>query len=363
LAKCYPQFGHNYNQVSRELMYNWFNKHLDLGQTEPVAEKPFDPVPPNELSVYDDKHPRPSDTANAEALRRYMAESSDKQIEELRPKDAKSLEEYRRVFGAALRAMITDQLPASADVDVKTVGEKEKRDGVTWRKLLLGRKGADEQIPALGVRGDDFDGTVVVWIHPEGKKSLLRDGKLTAEAKQILDRKAAILAVDVFDTGELKLDKPMVINKDYAGYTFGYNRPLLAQRVHDILTAVAFARGHEKTKKVHLVGWDKAGPWVLLARPLCGDAVTRTAADGAGFRFEKVRTLNDEMMLPGGLKYGGLYGLAALAAPAELYVPNHHGTGSGHWLKAVYKAAGAAERYQGASEKVAGEKVVEWLLR
>src|ERR1700738_4264526 len=27
-AKCWKQFGHNYNQVSREYMYNWFNKHL-----------------------------------------------------------------------------------------------------------------------------------------------------------------------------------------------------------------------------------------------------------------------------------------------------------------------------------------------
>src|SRR5207237_2857406 len=25
LARCFPQFQHNYNQVSRELMYNWFN--------------------------------------------------------------------------------------------------------------------------------------------------------------------------------------------------------------------------------------------------------------------------------------------------------------------------------------------------
>src|SRR5262249_5115197 len=27
MAKAYLQFGHNYNQVSRELMYNFFNKH------------------------------------------------------------------------------------------------------------------------------------------------------------------------------------------------------------------------------------------------------------------------------------------------------------------------------------------------
>ena len=47
----------------------------------------------------------------------------------------------------------------------------------------------------------------------------------------------------------------------------------------------------------------------------------------------------------------------------ELYVPDHHGTGSGHWLKAVYGAAGAKDNYQGASEKVAPEKVIDWLLR
>jgi hypothetical protein len=153
------------------------------------------------------------------------------------------------------------------------------------------------------------------------------------------------------------------VDKDFAGYTFGYNRPLLAQRVHDILTAVAHAKGHEKVKTVHLVGFGEAGPWVLLARGLCGDAVARTAADVDGFRFEKVRTTTDEMMLPGGLKYGGLAALAALAAPGELYVHNHHGTGSGHWLKAVYEAAGAADKLQRSSDKVTAEKVVAWLLR
>ena len=145
--------------------------------------------------------------------------------------------------------------------------------------------------------------------------------------------------------------------RNFAGYTFGYNRSLLAQRVHDILTAVAFAKklngsdvlGTQGTKTLHLVGFEKAGPWVLLARALCGDAVARTAADGNEFRFEKVRSVNDEMMLPGALKYGGLYALAALAAPGELYVPNHHGTGSGHWMKAVYaKPRGQAGEVSGA---------------
>jgi dienelactone hydrolase len=363
MAKCFPQFGHNYNQVSREVMYNWFNKHLGLGQPEPVVEKPFTPTPPKELSVYTADHPRPGDSLNAERLRQYLAETSDKQIEALRPKDAKGLGEYRRVFGTALRVMINDQLPKAEEVEDRPVGEKETHDGVAWQRMLLGRKGSGEEIPAVGLYGPGFDGTVVVWVHPEGKASLWKDGKLTAAARKLIDGKAAILAVDVYGTGELPVPLPPAVNKDYAGYTFGYNRPLPAQRVHDILTAVAYVRGHEKAKTVHLVGFEKAGPWVLLARGLCGEAVARTAADMDGFRFDKVRTTTDEMMLPGGLKYGGLAALAALAVPGELYVHNHRGTGSGEWLKATYEAAGAGGRLDRHDDKVPADKVAEWLVR
>src|SRR5262249_17691280 len=112
-----------------------------------------------------------------------------------------------------------------------------------------------------------------------------------------------------------------------------------------------------------LVGHEDAGPWVLLARGLCGDKVMRTAADMNQFRFEKVRATNDLMMLPGALKYGGLPALAALAGPGELYVPNHPGPGPGQWLAAVYDAAGANARLQRASDKAAPEKVADWLLR
>lgn len=363
LARCFPQFGHNYNQVSREVMYNWFNKHLKLDLSEPVVEKSFKPVPPKELSVYDESHPCPGDSVDAARLRQSMTEQSDKQIEALRPKDAKGLAEYRRIFGAALRAMIHDELPGADQVEEIRQGDMEKHDGFSSRRFFLTRKSRNERVPTLGLLPPDFDGTVVVWIDPRGKASLFQDGKLVPAAKQILDRKGAILAVDVFGTGELKLDKPMEVNKTYAGFTFGYNRTLLAERVHDILTAIAFAKNYDKVKTVHLAGFDKAGPWVLLARALCGEAVARTTADFNGFRFDKVRTTTSEMMLPGALKYGGLPALAALAAPNELHIHNHIGTGSGQWLKAVYQAANAKDKLQAAAEKVSDEKVVAWLLR
>jgi hypothetical protein len=342
-------------------MYNWFNKHLRLGQPGTVTEQPFVPVPPKELSVYDADHPRPDDAVGAADLRKYMTEASDRRIAALRPHDAAGLKEFRRVLGTALRVMIHDELPGAGEVQVRRA-EKEMEGTSRLEKVLLGRKGQHEQVPAVLLTPAQHDGTVVIWVHPEGKSSLWHDGQLTAAARQILDAHAAILAGDVFFTGELKGPKPPAVNHDYAGFTFGYNRPLPANRVHDVLTLVAYARGLKDTKAVDMLGLDRAGPWVCLARALCGDAVKRTAADMNRFRFDDVRSDDDEMMLPGALKYGGLPALAALAAPGEIYLHNHRGTGSGRWLDAVYRAAGAPRHIKRSAEKVGDEEAVRWLL-
>lgn len=363
MAKTHAEFGHNYNQVSRELMYNFFNKHLQLGQPEPVTEKPFVPVPPKELSVWDDQHRLPQDVVDVQGLRRYLREVSEKQLADLLPRNAQTLAEFRQVLAPALRAMITDSLPEPEEILAEQAGDK----------LLLRRKSTQEEVPAQIVRPKDHDGTIVVWVHPEGVSSLQRDGQLVPAAKQILGRKAAILAVDVFRTGATGQAPRPPINKGYAGFTFGYNRPLLANRVSDILTAVAFAKGQTKEwrkkahlikdKQVHLLGFQEAGPWVALARGLSGDAVGRTAADLNQFCFEQVKSMEDDMMLPGALKYGGLLNLTALAAPHELWLHNAQNTGPAGWLAAAYKMAGQPGNLQRSEERVSPDMVVNWLLR
>jgi dienelactone hydrolase len=362
MARCFPRFGHNYNQVSRQVMYNWFNDHFGLGRALPIREKAFKPVLPKDLAVFDQEHPQPKDAVNAERLRDYWTETSDHMIEALRPSDPAKLVEFRKIVGAALRAMVASRLPDSSEIDKRTIGNDQTYDGAVWRKLLLGRKGAGEAVPALAVRGKEFNGEVVVWVSPQGKASLLEKGKLSQAARKVLDNKGAILALDPFGVGELSMDKKHEVNGKCASYTFGYNRSLLAQRVHDILTAVAAAQDLGKTKKVHLVGFEEAGPWVLIARGLCGSAVQRTAADVNRFRFDKVRNMGDDMMLPGALKYGGLSAFAALASPAELFVHNHGGTGIGRFLNPAYQSSEGTSKLKKSSDKVAAEEVVAWLL-
>jgi dienelactone hydrolase len=356
MAEAFLQFGHNYNQVSREVMYNFFNKHLKLGHKEPIHEQPFVPVPPKELSVFDKEHPRPADAVNAEGLRRYLTEQSDAQMKALVPKDKAGLAKARDVLGPALRVMMTDRLPAPKALDVTESEAKNRIDGVRIRTLELGRKGQGERVraelwqPAKG----RWNGRLIVWVHPEGLK-----GANTPAFEKLLQSNVAVCMVEAFRPGQERQE----VNKTFAGYTFGYNRPLVADRVHDILTAVAWAQGENGVKVIDLVGIGKAGPWVALARGLCGDAVARTAADLDGFRFEQVKDFDDPMMLPGALKYGGLLTLASLTAPHELLVHNTKGCGTGAFLAAAYEAAGQANRLQRREEAMAPAAVVEWLLR
>ncbi len=58
-AKLLLHFGHNYNFVSREAMYQWFNQYLKLNLPSPVLEEDFKPLSIAEMSVWDERHPKP----------------------------------------------------------------------------------------------------------------------------------------------------------------------------------------------------------------------------------------------------------------------------------------------------------------
>jgi dienelactone hydrolase len=358
-AKCYRQFDHNYNQVSRERMYSWMNRHLKLGFPEPVEERPFTPVPPRELSVFDAEHPRPAKALDAAGLRALMTETSNRQIELLTPRDGPTLAEFRRMIGGALRAMVVSELPAAGEVEAARASGEGSAEDRRRERLVLRRAGTAEAVPALWIAPEGWNGKVLVVVSPGGKKDVEPGGSLAGVAAAALAARAAVLAPDVLLTGELvpppsdeapvgggstaSVRLPVVKNhQDYAGYTYGYNRTLLANRVHDVLTAIAHARQVEGARAVHVLGTGDGGLWVLLAGALAGSAVERLAAERPAFDFADVKSVDDPRFLPGGVKYGGWGALAALNAPREVVL-----LGDGDvppLLKAAYAAAGATDR-------------------
>ena len=102
------------------------------------------------------------------------------------------------------------------------------------------------------LRPTKFDGKVVIWLSDEGKSGLFdADGPPKADVKRLLDAGSVVLAVDLFllgefnatDTGRAK-NRPVKNPREFAGYKYGYNHALLAQRAHDVLNVIAFAKNH-----------------------------------------------------------------------------------------------------------------------
>ncbi len=360
-------FPHNYNQVSRELMYNWLNQHLQLGHKEPITEKPFVPVPPKELSVFHDKHPLPKEATDAAGLRKWLTTTSDKQMADL----AKNPEEYQRVVGAALRIMIQDTVPRKDTEPWSLKASRTEYDtaaGFSKSRQVLVHKASGEELRTTTLTPmAEWNETAVIWVHPKGAASLFdADGKLVPAVKQLLDRKTAVWCADLFLTGEYHSgDKPtpapslpQKYHKDipFGGYFYGYNRSLFANRVHDLLSLIAIFQDSKKVKAVDLIAFERAGPWALLARASSGGVVRKAAIDLNAFDFDQVKDLYDEMMLPGALKYGGVLGFAPLCTSGEtrLYDPPKGGP-----KELLDKTKGLALQ----PGKAKAEEMVEWLLK
>jgi dienelactone hydrolase len=331
LAKHFA-FPHNINQVSREFVYGWINRHFKLGLPEPIHEKPFEPLSPAQLSVFDADQPRPTDALDAKALRAAMTRESDEQLNELR-RDPK---QFRDVMREALRVMLHEPSPASAIV-VPGSERTLQGDGCVVHQCVLARPGEDAVVPIIEMmHSDAAPSRTVIWNDPKGAASLFEpDGQTPIPPiRTLLDRGDAVIAPEVFLTGQSQrpsaTTRPVIKGEEkFAGYRYGYNRTLLADRAHDLLTVIAYAKSRSP-KQIALVGMGRAGIWTLLARDLVDDVHT-AVIDLAKFDFDQVTRADDEMFLPGALKHGGVMSFAALCEDGRTVLfnpPAHAATGS-----------------------------------
>jgi hypothetical protein len=346
-AETWPEFGHNYNQVAREMMYAWFNEHLKVGRDDLLKEREFPLLTPAELTVFDAEHPRPKNELSLEQFKEQWRTQAQEAFASKLPKDAAGLVAYRDFLLPAATVILSD-LPRLEDVlPTQLVKEEEFSAGKLF-KTLVTRAGSGDQVPVTTLASAGFNGEVVVWIEPEGKSQLLSaSGEPAPHVKRLLDAGYGVAGVDLFLTGEFvsgpQFRSTQRVDEGFPGYTYGYNRSLLAERVRDLLTAITAIKRHPSVTGVHLIGRGEGGVWTLLARGLAGDRVGRCVVDVGGFGFSKLTAVGDPNMLPGALRYGGLGGLAALSAPAPLVVSGTAAVPAAELapLKDVYQAVGA----------------------
>ena len=288
-AWCYPTFPHNYNLVSRTRLYEWLNAHLRLGHVPPIEEPELVPSAPEELSCWSAERPAPARGSGLERVRAEWLRAARADLAGTLALARTDPARFDEVVGGALATLVAAELPARV----------EELDGA------LTPAGAGHRVRWSVRAGRPSAAPVSVLQVLDGERDALTiDVALSAEVRPLLAGEAGALAVD----GER--------HARYAGYTWGYNRTLFAERVQDVLTAIA--RLVELGERpVRLVGLGAAASWTIAAAALAGDAVEAVAVEG-GWDFDRVRDLTDPALLPRAARHGGIGAFAALVAPRRL---------------------------------------------
>ena len=305
------EFGHNYNLPSRQAMYRWFNRHLALGATNPGQERPHRRLTEEELTVFDEKHPKPPGGDDFERkLLAELAAESDAAV-------AADPEIARRGW----HAILGSSLENAGEVEWHLVA---KMDRGTYLEMPGLHKNTtyQQQVPVVWLYPKNWKNRATIFLSPDGKAGIYGpDGNPRPEVAALLRSGVSVCGIDLFMQGEFLPDGKSLTQtrrvrntREAACYTLGYNRPLFAHRVHDILSAIRMIQTNlHAAQKIDLVGLRGAGHWAAAANFAAGKTLDRVTVETGGFRFIQVADIRHPDLMPGAAKYGDIETLLRLA--------------------------------------------------
>lgn len=344
MCKAYPHFPHNYNYVTRCLMYGFMNRHLKLGLPEPIVEEDYALLSPEEYHVWTAGHEAPeAGPAFEKRLLGQLAEQSDAQLESLRRDD---FESYRSTIRDAYRTVVGRDLPDASQVQF--VATSNASIGGTKVELGVIHHEAGDRVPAMWMHGaaNDAPEAVTLLLRGMSKQGAYgADGKPVPVAQQAIDDGEWVLAMDLFAAGEnlapeMDADIQRRVNdqRQYSGFTYGYNPVRFARRAQDVLSAIAMIESRFPGKPIRILASQGAGPVAAVSRLIAGDHVRQLSIDTEAFRFADLDSVWHSQFVPGAVKYGDLPGILAAQAPLALTV-----TGEAQPLENVVECYGKTQ--------------------
>ncbi len=312
---------HGYPKPQREAMARWMLRWL-LHRDDAVTEGDIAIVRDRELQctrsgqVLEDFQGRSVFHLNAEREKQLAG-----QREQLWGK--RSPDELRK----AVRDLIA--LPAKIKpAEVKVRGVVADRDGYTIREVIFETE-PGIQVPALYFEAPGGEKhQMVLYVNGQGKTA---DAAPGGPIEKLVKAKQRVLALDLRGFGETAPGKPPAKGANYFGTDFKeaflalhLNRPLLGQRVLDLLAVVGTVTDKDEKNRPLVIGVGTAGPVVLHAAALDPRIKRVTLVNSLLSWSSVVRTPISHNQLsnvvPGALKVYDLPDLAALVAPRPLTV-------------------------------------------
>ncbi len=321
----HPDFPHNYNLVTREHIYDFFNTHFRLGlAADRLKERDYEPLTRDQLSVYDAKHPAPEGGAEFEKkLLHWMQEDTDKHL----------AADFEKTARPALDAIFTRTLASEKAVMDRSTFKKEDRGDWWLLRGAVDNEARHEAVPCLFFHPKKWNGRTAIWLTEKGKSALLDGDQPNADVARLLAAGVSVVAPDLLMQGEFLFDgqsdtlvRKVKNPREAACFTFGYNHSLFVQRTHDVLTLLAFVRDHEHhSSSVVLIARDRTAAIAAAARALADGYVTKAVLDARGARLLDAESIFSPWFQPGAARFGDVAGLLKLGKGA-LWLQGGSGT-------------------------------------
>jgi hypothetical protein len=163
-----------------------------------------------------------------------------------------------------------------------------------------------------------------------------------------------VASLDVFNTGRARAPR------DTSDRFFTtYNRTDDANRVQDVLTALAWLKRQPGVHEVSLVGLERAGLWCLLAQGLSPD-LAAVVADADTFATARDDAYLTRLSIPLLRSVGGFETALTLGLGGRVLVHDTGGVFDTAGVLASARASGAG-RLEVSREKLTDDHVAAWL--
>ena len=261
---------HNYNRQSREAVYRFLAIHMQPNHApKTITEEEYSVPPDEELLAFPKPGARGLD-GYAEVFQTWKVASS-LQIQEHFDQGAQR---------EALRSALAVDWPSQVD------------SAVAGNHIVLSRTGKGDRVTGYWTPGK---GVPALVVHSDGANAALH----TEPAAQLLRTGRPVLIVEPFRSDRTRNER-----ERSDSYFLSYNRSDSADRVQDILTALAFLK-NRYGGRLELLGLNNAGIWCIFAAAIAPISVDVIAdLNGFGGSDEDFR---HRFFVPCIQRAGGLY--------------------------------------------------------
>jgi len=376
LNNSHFDYVHNYNKSSREAVYDFFGKWL-LHQNDEtkLREKPFlADSDKNLLAFMNERNSNrtktfeqlpPSEYHDAprldeKGLKSLLKDMYVKQLNQYWPKDRKSLNTFKSVYGTALRHLTDIVMPGA--IDCQIMGSTKGKDFVATR-FLITMKDKNDWIPCILYKPFTPANSTVIITADRGKDYWVKEGLATPNDLiiKLLHQKCNVIAPDLFKQGEHILQDSTKTRRDEnATYFTTYNLTDRQEQIQDILTIIrAIDESDDLSHNIDLYATGNTGITSLLLAAITND-LHRIVLDGDHFDPATDQSML-KLQIPGIMRIGGLKTVLALAAGNYLILYNANPALIFSQVVEVSKLENHKNHFSVTTENMGVDKVMDFL--